>query len=93
MVFAIEKLKFILHIRRSTRNLTIFETIRPNPTRPIDNRIDSYSTNLVSVHSLVATSLILVNFASIKQLSHQGSVVEPELFDEFARTQKIPVDF
>ena len=33
------------------------------------------------------------NFASIKQLSHQGSVVEPELFDEFARTQKIPVDF
>ena len=32
-------------------------------------------------------------FASIKQLSHQGSVDEPELFDEFARTQKIPVDF
>ena len=31
MVFAIEKLKFILHIRRSTRNLTIFESIRPNP--------------------------------------------------------------
>ena len=31
MVFAIEKLKFILHIRRSTRNLTIFETNRPDP--------------------------------------------------------------
>ena len=29
--FAIEKLKFILHIRRSTRNLTIFETNRPDP--------------------------------------------------------------
>ena len=46
-------------------------------------------------HKWVATSLndSRGNFASIKQLSHQGSVVEPELFDEFARTQKIPVDF
>ena len=54
MVFAIEKLTFILYICRSTRNLTIFVTTRPNPTWPSDNHIDSYLTYLVSVHSLLS---------------------------------------
>ena len=53
MVFAVEKLKFILNTCIYTCNLTIFEPTWLDPTRLFDICSDSYSTNLPLNHSLI----------------------------------------
>ena len=89
MVFDIEKLKFIVYTRISTRNLTNFEPTRPDPTRPFDIRSDSYSTNLPLDHSLIH---IYLNFGYFSLVDSAEQPIRKNLPRSIKKCKKVQFD-